>query len=475
MRQGVRSIGLMGLLAVAVLGWGAEVPLAPMQVVFVPSGTPTPFLLGEGDPDLLYAILQPPANGALVGIPPNLTYLPEPGFIGTDWVHYLVQAETGGWDLGTVQLVVLAPGTSAGPFALISEGELVWSGPTFAWDGYRFLTEVRARFTYLEQSFRATWTDTAFTSLVSETSTALEGSWPTPWRLPITSTLDFDPTVSALRSWTVDARTTVLGATWISTFYYSGAAPQTASYVALQVQGELGPLAFDSRTTFVTLTPTFGEQRLTLRGPWLCEGCPTNWELGFVQSKAGFESLSIFVKDIEIPCPGCGSIRTFFDVKVTFTVDEKKLEPALRVSSGFVACAKPLVGLVVPETGFGLAGFDVYGIEIKCDVAPGYTLRLLTSFNSAKDSLVTGYPQFFELWQLEGPVVPCCGNPGRFQISLYFMRGEGSLFGFGMGNILLYFPVSREVLVSVGLKVGEVDPGDPSKTWILTTGWKALF
>ncbi len=474
MRQGMRSIGLMGLLVVAVIGSGAQVPLAPMQVVFVPSGAPTPFLLGEGDLDLLYTILQLPANGVLVGIPPNLTYLPEPGFIGTDWVHYLVQTETGGWDLGTVQLVVLAPGTTIGPFALISEGELVWSGPTFAWEGYRFLTEVQARFTYLEQSFRATWTDTAFTSLVSKTSIALEGSWPAPWRLPITSTLEFDPSVTALKSWTVDARTTILGLTWIANFFYSGTDPQTESYAAFQVQGEIGPITFDSRTTFVTLTPTFGEQRLTLRGPWLCEGCPTNWELEFVQNKGGFEFLSFLVKDIEIPCPGCGSIRTFFDVKVTFTVDEKKLEPTLRVTSGFVACAKPLVALAMPETGFGLTGFDLYGMEIKCDVPPGYTLRLLTSFNPAKDSAVTG-SQFFELWQLEGPVVPCCGNPGRFQISLYFKRGEGSLFGFGMGNIILYFPLSREVLVNVGLKVGEVDPDDSSKTWILTTGWKALF
>jgi len=475
MKQRARSVGLVGLLAIAFVGWGAQVPLAPMQVVFVPSGTPTPFLLGEEDRDLLYTILQLPANGVLVGIPPNLTYIPEPGFIGNDWVHYLVQTETGGWDLGTVQLVVLTPGETIGTFALISEGELIWSGPTFAWEGYRFLTEVQARFTYLQQSFRATWTDIAFTSLVTRTSIALEGAWPSPWRLPITLALDFDPSVPALSSWTVDARTTVPGATWIATFYYSGTEPQTGSYIAFRVQGDIGPITFDSRTTFVTLTPTFGEQRLTLNGPWICEGCPTKWELQFVQSKGGFEFLSFFVKDIEIPCPGCGSIRTFFDLKATFTVEEKKLEPALRVTSDFVACVKPLVALAMPQTGFGLTGFDLYGIEIKCDVPPGYVLRLLTSFNSVKDARVTGYVQFFELWQLEGPVVPCCGNPGRFQISLYFKRGEQSLFGFSMGNLILYFPLSRGVLLNVGLKVGEVDPHDLAKTWILTTGWKAIF
>lgn len=475
MKRMVMSIVVVGVVASGLVGWAGQVPSAPVQVVFVSPGVPAPFVLGEGDPQLLYTLLERPAHGILVGIPPILTYIPDPLFSSTDWVHYLVQTPAGEWDLGAVQLVVLRPGTTIGPFTLISEGEFVWSGPSFAWDGYRLALEVQGWFSGFEQSVRASWTDISFTSLVSRTSIALEGTWPSVWRLPITSTLDFDPSVPALRSWTVDARTTVVGATWIATFYYSGTEPQTGSYVALQVQGDIGSIRFDSRTTFVSLTPTFGEQRLTLRGPWICEGCPTNWELQFAQSKAGFEHLYLFVKDIEIPCPGCSPVRTSFDLKVTFTVDEKMLEPALRVSSGFVACVKPLVALAMPDDGFGLIGFDLYGIEIKCDVPPGYALRLLTSFDPPKDLLVTGYSQFFELWQLEGPVVPCCGNPGRFQISVYFKRGAGTLLGFGMGNIVLYFPVSREVLVNVGLKGGEVDPADPGKTWILTTGWKALF
>ncbi len=541
MKRVAKIVGLVGAVAVALAGWAAN---APLQVVFVSFDTPTLFLLAEGDLNVVYTILQLPANGVLVGIPPNLIHIPRAGFSGTDWIHYLVQTDTGQWDLGTVQLVVLAPGVTMSPFVLTSEGELVLSGPDFAFDGFRSVFGVQTRFTYFEQVLRATWTDAGFTSFVGVTRMTFEGDWPSPWRLPVTSTLDFDPTIPGLRSWTVDARTTIAGTTWAYTFYHPSGflfvvstyvdeivselnlgviadqlrqefqkrgfilAPGASvsplgpnawevtsdpwvfrilkddgrlsvylegSYATFQVQGTVGAFAFDSRTTFVTLTPTFGEQRLVVRGPWICNGCPANWELEFLMIKAGFEHLSLLVRDVEIPCPACGGIQTFFDIKVTFTVDEKRIEPALRAVSSFVVCAKPLVSLATPVDGFGLEGIDLYGIEIRCEIPGGYALRLATSFNPLKDSLVTGYVQFFELWQIEGPVVPCCGNPGRFQLSAYFKRENDSLFGFGMGNIILYFPVSRELLVNVGLKLGEVDPSDSTKTWILTVGSKGLF
>jgi hypothetical protein len=273
----------------------------------------------------------------------------------------------------------------------------------------------------------------------------------------------------------VEARTTVGGSTWVGTFYYPGTDPEGGAYTALQVRGAIGDYRFDAQVKFLTLTPTFGELRLILAGPWLCAGCPTNWELEFGESKAGFERLSFLVKDVALPCPGCGGITTSLDLKVTFAVDAKKVEPSLRIASGWVGCVKPLVALEPVGDGFGLGGIDIYGMEIKCEVPWGYTLRLATAFHFKKNSEVTGDPRFFELWQLEGPVPPCCGNLGRFQLSAYFERDGGSLWGFGMGNFILYFPVSRELLVKVGLKVGKVDAADPAKAWVLTTGWQGLF
>ncbi|HAZ30962.1 TPA: hypothetical protein DCY65_05290 [Candidatus Acetothermia bacterium] len=471
----MRALRIIGVIAFATIVLAGSAAEAPKQVVFVLFDTPTMFLLAEGDLGVTYTILQPPVHGVLVGIPPNLTYVPHPGFSGTDWVHYLVQTEVGEWDLGAVQLVVLPAAVTMSPFVLMTEGEMVWSGPTFAWDRYRFVFAIHSRFAYFEQIVRATWTDVGFTSFVGTTRIEIEGTWPSPWRLPITSTLDFNPAIPGLSSWTVGARTTVLGATWIYAFHFSGTAPQTGSHTTYQVQGTVGPLTFDSRIRFDYLTPTFSEARLLLRGPWICDGCPTNWEMTFLQTKAGFDELSLLIRDVEIPVLPVGRIATFLDVTVTYRVDRKTVEPVLRVVSDWEVCARPFVALETPEGAVGLAGIEVYGAEIRCEVPGGYTLRMATSFNLLMDSRVTGFARFFQLWQLEGPVAPCCGSPGRFQVSAYSTRRSGTLFGFGMGNFILFFPVSREVLLNVGLMVGEVDPGDPTKAWILTMGWKGLF
>lgn len=467
---------LLAVLFLAVGGslFGNDGPVVT-QVITVRQGAAALFSVATGDvTDYAFVILQAPANGILIGVPPHLVYIPRDGFWGNDWMSFAATSPAGVLQIGTVKILVLGTEEGMAMPALLSEGELVFSGPTFAVDSYRLVFTLQQRFRYFEQSLRATWTDVGFTSFVGATRIELEGSAPSPWRLPIVSTLAFDPTLPGLSSWTVEARTDLVGATWIYTFFFSGTDPEASSYTTFQVQGTVSPFTFDALTRFESLTPTFGSTRLIVKGPWICVGCPTNWELEFLQTKAGFGHLSLLVKDIEIPCSVCAGLRILLDTKVTFTTVDKTVEPALRIASVVTACVKPLVALPTGTSWFGLEGIEVYGFEIRCDLA-GYSLRLATSFNEARDSAVTGDLRFFELWQLEGPVVPCCGNPGRFQLTAYFVRGSGNLFGFGMGNVVIYFPLSREVLVNLGLKVGMVDPLDPTKTWILTTGWRGIW
>jgi len=114
----------------------------PLQIVFVRPGTPTSIVLATGTPDelanLLFTIVEPPKNGVLLGFPPELVYIPAEGFIGTDWITFLVQAADGTiFDYGTVQLRVLGPLEMMGP-SFRSEGSLTFSGPAFALDSYRF-------------------------------------------------------------------------------------------------------------------------------------------------------------------------------------------------------------------------------------------------------------------------------------------------------------------------------------------------
>jgi len=141
--------------------------------------------------------------------------------------------------------------------------------------------------------------------------------------------------------------------------------------------------------------------------------------------------------------------------------------------SGFV-CLRPLVSLLSPSGGFGISGLEVYGMEIRCDLPSGYKARFATSFNPARDSAVTGYPDFFEVIQFEGPVIPCCGSPGWWQYSLYFSRVSGNLLGLSMFDANMYIPISRELIAHVRLQAGKI-PGAPTKAWVLTVGWRGLF
>jgi len=449
----------------------------PLQIVFVRPATPTPVVLATGTPDelakLIFAIVEPPKNGVLLGFPPELVYIPAEGFTGTDWITFLVQATDGTlFDYGTVQLRVLGPMEMLAP-SLRSEGSLTFSGPTFALDSYRFDFGFYGRFAYLDAQAHATWDQTGFSSFRTLARVELEGDWPSVWRLPITSTLTFNPSTLSLTSWTVDARTLILGWNLSYYFYYSGANPQTDSYATFTVQGSIDRYTLTSRTKFATLSPTFAEWTLNLSGPWPFCDCPIKWELEFMQTKLGFDRLGFTIKDIPLPCPICQALQVYLDVRVTFTTEAKEVAPSLRLWSGFV-CLRPLVSLLSPNGGFGISGLEVYGMEIRCDLPSGYKARFATSFNPDRDSAVTGYADFFEVIQLEGPVIPCCGAPGWWQYSFYFERNPGRLFGISMFDANMYIPISREVIAQVRLQAGKI-PSDPTKTWVLTLGWRGLF
>ncbi len=62
-------------------------PVASSQAVMATTGQPTPITLAGSDPDgdtLTFAVVTPPANGALTGTPPDLTYTAAGGFTGSD-------------------------------------------------------------------------------------------------------------------------------------------------------------------------------------------------------------------------------------------------------------------------------------------------------------------------------------------------------------------------------------------------------
>ncbi len=473
-----RALGVsLGLIGAVLVSQALEIP--SLQVVFVKPDTPTPVILAAGTPEELetvrFVIVEPPKYGVLFGIPPELVYVPNPGFLGMDWISFLVQNVSGQLlDFGMVQLRILRPEPVFSP-AFRLEGMFTLSGPAVTLESYSFVSGLYNSFQYFNVDLLAGWNQTGFTNFQAVGRAELEGTWPAPWRLPVTSTLTFNPSTLSLTSWTVDANTMALGWRFSYFFYYAGTDPQTSSYSVFSAFGSLGDVSLTSRTKFATLRPTFSEQVLILRGPALCPDCPYVWEAEYVHKKTGFDRLSLTLRGLPIPCPGCGALQTYLDLKVTFAPGEKRVEPTLRLMAGFVACVRPFVSLLTPPSGLGVVGVEVWGMEIRCDLPGGYKGRFATSFNPSRDASVTGFPQLFEVIQLEGPAKPCCGSPGWWQLSFYFRRSSGYLLGLARSDVVLYFPISREVLLHVHLKSGLVDPSDPTTTWELTLGWKSLF
>ena len=88
------------------------VPVANNQFVLVQQGVAKAIILTATDADndpLTYAIVAPPAHGALSGAAPNLTYTPAAGYFGLD--HFTFKANDGFADsnVATISIRVNAP------------------------------------------------------------------------------------------------------------------------------------------------------------------------------------------------------------------------------------------------------------------------------------------------------------------------------------------------------------------------------
>ncbi|MGR9105875.1 MAG: S8 family serine peptidase [Gammaproteobacteria bacterium] len=85
-------------------------PLADAQSVTTTQDTPAPIALSGSDPDgdpLTYSIVSVPVSGILSGTAPNLTYTPDPGFIGADSFTFTVSDGLLVSDEASVSLAVI--------------------------------------------------------------------------------------------------------------------------------------------------------------------------------------------------------------------------------------------------------------------------------------------------------------------------------------------------------------------------------
>ncbi|MCX7751048.1 MAG: hypothetical protein N2320_05900, partial [Candidatus Bipolaricaulota bacterium] len=296
--------------------------------------------------------------------------------------------------------------------------------------------------------------------------------------VPLTATLHFDPSLLGLATATVQASAGFGWARLSSTVTYSGVAPDTST-LFLGAQGNLGDLAFTLGSTWRLIPMEFSTITVRLAGPaavWGCPSAPFRLEVTLTfQKSGGFRDLQLAVRDLPLPCPGCDRMRFLFDTTILFTTGFKRVDPVLRVEGDWSVCLRPYVEAVRLSPGFGLEGLNVYGVEIRCELPGEFGLRAATSFSDSRNAAVTGDSRFFEVWQVYGPTVPCCGPRGRWQISTYFRRLAGSLFGWGMTEVQLLWSLNYHFTLRAVARFGAVDPGDPAKTWSLSVELAGLI
>ncbi len=480
-----RTVGLFALAVLAFSAFG-QPPQAPSRVLFVPYETPTAFELWDPEEaealGYTFQIVEPPRYGTLVGEPPLLTYVPNPKFYGTDRFRYLVQDPFGRFDIGMVQIVVLpalvlverpvlAPNLSLASTVELS-GMPLDLGLRFWEVGYF------QRLGFFEQEVRAGWGPSGFSSLFSRTRVDLAIPGDPAVQLPIVATMAFDPNLPGLTSATVQSWANLFGVFAFVFVNYMGTAPETSTAV-LSLRTGLGALSLEVRSTWKFIPLEFSELGVRLTGPAEalgCPACPFRFE-GFLafRKDAGFQELRLALLDLPFPCTLCDRLGLRWDLRVKFTPTSKTVEPMLWLRADWGLCVRPLVELVTLSPGWGFGGLLLYGMEIRCEFPDEQGVRLATSFVDDRNASVTGDARFFEVWQIYGPVLACCGPRGRWQLSTFFKRTGGGVFGWGMSEAQLVFPLSEQVNVRIIAKFGEVDPNNPAKTWALSFGFTGLW
>jgi hypothetical protein len=477
-------------LPIVILLVSAAASAAPVEL---PPATQSAVVPYEGkaeiwlcDPEIAgnftFEVTDPPEHGTLSGTPPQLVYEPEKGFYGEDSFRVAVfDAETEELlEEIYVEIVVLGPGSLVSPPVFVWNGDLTFSGPSFAVEETEFEGKLKFKFYYFDLELRAKIEDNEFSSFTTTFRYNLDFPFnESTIKIPVTLTTDFDPTVPALDHWTAGLRTSIMGYTLSYKFYFDGEDPED-SYGLFSVSGRLEGISFNIRVKFKGLTIQFSELDFIARGEAVdlgCSFCDFRWDVSLAFSKTeGFQNFCFTISDLPFPCGVCGDVGLYASVKATFTTEAKDISPTLRVSTRWIdGCIRPRISLQLPDEGFGLEGVEVYGIEIKCEFAGEITGKFATSFNPEKDASITGSQHFFEYWRFEGPITGCCDDTGHWQFTFYFSRGNDYLFGFSKLKTLVIFPLFRGFTAHFGLELGLVDPDDLSKTWLLNLGWKGTF
>ncbi len=250
--------------------------------------------------------------------------------------------------------------------------------------------------------------------------------------IDVNSSLVVNPSTLSFVSWQTGLSFTLGEMAFSDVFYVT--TPRSSSYSLWTVSGSIGDLSLQG--TFKTgICPLcFWEARLCAGGPWpVCdidlELCVQLTDTGFQSATASMTGLTVFEEVL--------GVTGHLDATVTFTEEEKTFSPTLRLRPEWLLCVDiELLGEIsVADAPLGVTGAVLYGVVGELALDNGMTFTFAESLSKAKNSSVTGNPEYWEMLSVTGPLPSCCDDAGEFALAAYFGGDPptpGGLFSLGL-------------------------------------------
>ena len=494
MRRRKLRLLLVGLLLVAG-GWITSANVSPTmddQYVTTVEDKPVTFELWAQDEDidplnpdahpLRFVILEGPTHGVLIGdlaevwyAGPHdalveVTYVPATGFVGTDYVTITVidpfdETASG---ITTIQIDVAerrAEGLLSGSW----DTSLTFNVQTFGVAAFRTqLTEVYRIGQFVAKGIANWKLSTGGSSNLIFDFLRFQADFPLGDTIKVSSMLAFDPETNMLFDyWRTTTSFGIFDTSFTHTFYLTKL--QTSSYQTIVARGSVGDVRYSNTVTFDMVDGCgfcFNRENLSLSWTW----CDLQVRSTVNITDDGFQSVTVRARDYPIPglvAPNCG---LYLDLSLAFTSTSKTLTPTLKLRTAWVDCIQILATLETSGTSnTSIDRFSVYGIKLQQTLPDGIRIQMATSFDSAKNSSVTGQSDYFELFLLSGTTASCCGVPGTWSVATYFNDGSTTLFDWGMTIIRVDVVMSDRFNFSFETIFRSGFFGDPKLK--LTVGW----
>jgi len=303
-------------------------------------------------------------------------------------------------------------------------------------------------------------------------SLRFQADFPLGDAIKVSSTLAFDPNGSSLFDyWRTTTSFSLFDISFNHTFYLTK--PHTSSYQTIVVRGSVGDVRYSNTVTFDMNEEygfCFSRENLNLSWTW----CDLQVRSTLSITDGGFQSITLSASDYPIPGFVAPNFGLYLDLALSFTPTSKMLTPTFKLKTAWIDCIQLLTELDTsgdPDT--SINGFSIYGIKLKQALGDGITIQMATSFDSAKNSSVTGQSDYFELFFLSGRTTSCCGVPGTWSVATYFACSSAELFDWGMTLFKLDMGLTNEFSASTEIAIRSGTFNEP--TLELTFGWTARW